>query len=85
MHSSLIGKIEKARRYAAERDRVKLTEFKADFRGEHDIHEVTFHEGDWHCTCEFFTGWGTCSHTMAMQRILAEFIPEELPSRQPVA
>ncbi len=77
MHSSLIGKIEKARRYAQERDRVTFTSFKTTFRGEHDSYEVGFDAGRWHCTCAFFAGWGVCSHTMALQKILAEMLPKE--------
>jgi hypothetical protein len=77
MHSSLIGKIEKARRYAQESDRVSFTSFKTKFRGEHDYYEVEYDGGRWHCTCNFFGGWGVCSHTMALQRILGEMLPKE--------
>ena len=77
MQSSLIGKIEKAKRYAQERDRVTFTEFKVNFRGEHNTYALSYKEGKWHCTCRFFSGWETCSHTMAMQRILAEMLPKE--------
>jgi hypothetical protein len=77
MHSSLIGKIEKARRYAEERDRITFGNFKISFRGEHDLYQVDFNEGRWQCTCNFFAGWGLCSHTMAMQRILGEMLPAE--------
>ena len=77
MHSSLIGKIEKARRYAEERDRVTFGRFKVTFRGEHDLYEVDFEEGRCQCTGNFFAGWGLCSHTMAMQRILGEMVPAD--------
>ena len=75
MQSSLISKVEKARRYAQEPQRVCFTEFKATFHGEHDLYTVTYEEGQWHCTCHFFEGWDTCSHTMAMQRILGDHLP----------
>jgi hypothetical protein len=83
MHSSLIGKIEKARRYAQERDRISFTGFKTTFRGEHDTYDVEYVGGRWKCSCNFFAGWGVCSHTMALQRILGEMLPKEaqaLPS-----
>ncbi len=76
MQSSLIGKIEKARRYAQEPDRVSFVSFKTTFRGENDNHVVEFADGRWHCTCNFFAGWGICSHTMALQRILGEMLPK---------
>ncbi len=36
MQSSLIGKIEKAKRYAEEKDRITFTDFSVNFRGEND-------------------------------------------------
>ena len=77
MQSSLIGKIEKAKRYAQEKDRVTLTGLSASFRGEHDEYALSYKEGKWHCSCHFFATRGTCSHCMAMQKILAEMLPEE--------
>jgi hypothetical protein len=74
VHSSLIGKIEKARRYAQEPERVTMTEFKATFRGENDSHEVAYSSGKWKCSCEFFASWETCCHTMALERILAPMV-----------
>ncbi|MBI4298845.1 MAG: hypothetical protein HY666_03705 [Chloroflexi bacterium] len=75
MYSSLIGKIEKAKRYAEEPGRVTISDLKAAFRGEHDTHSVSFRRGEWLCSCEFFTGHGTCSHSMALQRILDGMLP----------
>jgi hypothetical protein len=66
VHSSLIGKIEKAKRYAQEPDRVTLSEFAADFRGDHDNYTVSYKNKKWHCTCPFFSQRGTCSHVMAL-------------------
>ena len=77
MQSSLIGKVEKAKRYAEEPDRVTLSEFAADFRGEHNSYTVSYRDGKWNCTCHFFPQWGLCSHVMALQRLLAEMLPEQ--------
>ncbi|MBI2863908.1 MAG: hypothetical protein HYX94_05035 [Chloroflexi bacterium] len=76
MNSSMIGKIQKAKRYAQERDRICISEFVAQFRGEHDNYVLTYKDNRWHCTCHFFSGWGVCSHTMAMERILADMLPK---------
>ncbi len=76
MHSSLIGKIEKARRYAEEReDRIKFQALAVRFRGENDEHEVTLDGSRWSCTCDFFEGYGTCCHTMALERVLDGMLP----------
>ena len=83
MQSSLIGKIEKAKRYAKEPERVTLSEFAADFKGEHSNYSVSYKDGKWHCTCHFFSQRGFCSHTMALQRIFVGVLSEEaaaLPS-----
>jgi len=77
MQSSLIGKIEKAHRYAQERGRVTFADFTASFRGEHDTYGLSYKEGQWHCSCSFFSKWRLCSHTMALQKILSEMLPEE--------
>ena len=77
MQSSLISKIEKAKRYAQERDRVTFSEFSLNFRGEHDNHTLSYNKGKWHCSCYFFSTCGQCSHRMAMERILGEMLPRE--------
>jgi hypothetical protein len=77
MHSSLIGKIQKANLYAREPERVTFTDFTATFRGEHDSYEVRYHGGRWSCNCHFFPGWGVCSHVMALQKMIAPMLPRE--------
>jgi hypothetical protein len=77
MQSSLIGKIEKAKRYAGEKDRVMFSEFSAKFHGENGDYTTGFGSGKWHCTCDFFANWGTCSHTMALEKMLENMLPKE--------
>jgi len=74
MNSSFIGKVDKARKYAEEKDRVSITTFKANFHGIHGSYEVTFDTGTWNCQCHFFVGHQACSHTMALQRILDQVL-----------
>jgi len=54
MQSSLIGKIEKAKRYAQEPDRVTFNELAVKFRGENSEYQTGYKDGKWHCTCSFF-------------------------------
>ena len=77
MRSSLIGKIEKAKRYAQEPGRVTLTSLTADFHGENANHEMSYADGKWQCSCDFFSQWGTCSHVMALHQILTGELPQE--------
>ena len=77
MQSSLIGKIDKAKRYAQEPQRVMFSRLSVKFRGEHDDYFTGYRDGAWHCSCNFFSTWRICSHTMALQRILGNMLPEE--------
>ena len=77
MQSSLIGKIEKAKRYAQETERVTFSELSAKFKGENDDYTINYKDEKWHCSCHFFSNWGMCSHTMALERILANMLPKE--------
>lgn len=76
MHSDLIGKIEKSRRYAQEPERVTINDLAVTFRGGND-HCITLQKGTWHCDCQFFSGWQTCSHVMALQRVFEPMLDAE--------
>jgi hypothetical protein len=80
MNSSMIGKIEKAHRYAKEPSRIKFQEFVATFQGGHDTYTVTLKDGHWTCSCHTFESHvvGTCAHVMAMQAVLGEMLDEEV-------
>ena len=77
MDSGMIGKIEKARRYAQERDRIRFHAFEVEFRGDHDRYIVSYNNGEWACGCNFFSMRGVCSHTMTMERILSDMLASE--------
>ena len=77
MQSSLIGKIDKAKRYAQETDRITFSELSVQFRGDNDSHVTGYKDGKWHCTCDFFSHWELCSHTMALEKILDNMLPKE--------
>jgi hypothetical protein len=79
MNSSMIGKIEKAHRYAREPERVRFHSFEATFRGSHDEYVVRLHDDEWSCNCHTFSSHvvGTCSHIMALQQILAPMLSDE--------
>lgn len=74
MDYGLIGKIEKAKRYAQERDRIEFKQFKVVFEGENNQHTVTYDQGEWHCTCDFFQTRSRCSHTMALETVLEDMV-----------
>lgn len=77
MNSTLISKVEKARRYAEEPERVRFDSFSVAFQGGHDEHHVTMQGSNFTCTCHFYEVHDTCAHIMAMQRILHEMLTDE--------
>jgi hypothetical protein len=75
MDYGMIGKIEKAKRYAEDRHRIAFETFKATFDGENNPHTVEYIDGVWRCDCDFFLTRNVCSHTMALERILEGMLP----------
>ena len=85
MDSSMIGKIEKAKRYAAEKERrVVFTQFRVTLEGDNNTWTVAFDAGRWSCGCHYFSTHGLCQHTMAMERVLGVMLPPS-PERVPAA
>jgi hypothetical protein len=76
MDYGMIGKIEKAKRYAAEKDRIKIKSMIVTFDGENNPHTVSLADGIWQCDCDFFQTRARCSHTMALEMILDGMLPE---------
>jgi hypothetical protein len=76
MDSGLISKIQKAKRYAEQRDRIHVETLTVTFNGDNNPHTVHFDHGNWQCDCDFFQTRGKCSHTIALEIILEGMLPE---------
>ena len=79
MHSSMIGKIEKAHRYAREPERIRLNRLESTFHGGHDDYTVRLDGETWTCTCHTYASHvvgDTCAHIMAMQQILGQMLTD---------
>ncbi|MBA4419520.1 MAG: hypothetical protein C0391_00005 [Anaerolinea sp.] len=76
MDYGMIGKIDKAKRYAQERKRIHLNAMTVTFEGENNNHNVVYKDGEWQCDCDFFQTRSRCSHTMALEMILDGLVPE---------
>jgi hypothetical protein len=72
MDSGMIGKIQKSKQYATERERISIDSLSVTFQGQNNAHQVCFENGKWHCDCDFFQTRDRCSHTMALERILIQ-------------
>ena len=75
MDSGMIGKIQKAKRYAQERERFHIQDLKVSMDGANNSHNISFADGKWDCDCDFFHGHGLCTHTMALEELLKGMLP----------
>jgi hypothetical protein len=75
MDYGMIGKLEKAKRYAEERHRFLFNKFDLTFYGDNNNHHVTFDGGVFTCDCEFFVTHKRCAHTMALEILLKDMVP----------
>jgi hypothetical protein len=75
MDSGLIGKIEKAKRYAQERNRFHFESLSVNIDGENNSHRVQYANNQWTCDCDFFRTRGLCTHTMALEEVLKDMLP----------
>src|SRR6184192_3953258 len=69
MYSSLISKIEKAKQYAEEPERISFKSLEVAFRGDNGTHAVSLKGDEWSCECEHFHTSGLCAHVMTLQRV----------------
>ena len=69
MYSSLISKIEKAKRYAEEPQRITIQQLEVRFRGDNSSHNVSLKGDEWSCECDHFHTSGLCAHVMTLQRL----------------
>jgi len=84
MRSGMIGKIEKAHRYAMEPERFRVQRMEVCVSGDNGDHVVTLEGGRWRCPCDFFRHNEACAHSMALERmypaITAEPHPQAIPA-----
>ena len=74
MDYGMIGKIEKAKLYAEERDRIVFNSFQVQIQGDNNVHVVSYKQGNWDCDCDFFSSRAVCGHTMTMERVLQDMV-----------
>ncbi len=77
MDSGMIGKIDKAKRYAQEPHRFHFDSFTVKIDGENNSHIVRFSNNSWDCDCDYFRLRGICTHTMSLSNhIIKGMVPE---------
>jgi len=76
MDYGLIGKLEKAKRYAEDRSRFRFNQFDLTFHGDNNDHHVTYENGSFNCDCEFYLTHKRCGHSMALEILLKDMLGE---------
>jgi len=76
MDYGLIGKMEKAKRYAEDRTRFRFDKFELTFQGDNNNHKVSYSDSEFQCDCEFFLTHKRCAHTMALEELLKDMLSE---------
>jgi hypothetical protein len=77
MDYGMIGKIEKARLYAAEPKRITFKAFTVEFRGSNNVYTTSLVGDSWQCTCPGFHSHHICPHIMAMEKMFAPMLKRE--------
>ena len=77
MDYGMIGKIEKAKRYAEERNRITFNSLSIAFRGDNSNYTLSLNENGWHCTCPGFQMHHICPHLMSVERLFSSMIKRD--------
>jgi hypothetical protein len=80
MDYSMISKIQKAKDYAQEKERIQIDSISVSFDGKNNPHSVRLENAEWQCDCSFFQARGTCSHTMALEILFEGMLPDMMPA-----
>ncbi|MCA9905133.1 MAG: SWIM zinc finger family protein [Anaerolineae bacterium] len=70
MDYGMIGKIEKAKRYAEQPQRITFHHFVAEFKGDNSLYTIQFTPEGWDCTCPGFRAHGICPHVMSLEKLM---------------
>jgi hypothetical protein len=77
MDYGMIGKIEKARRYAEEPQRVTLKTLQVEFDGNNNHYHIQLDGGGWQCSCPGFQQHRICPHIMTLERLFRPMLKRD--------
>ncbi|MCB9450698.1 MAG: SWIM zinc finger family protein [Anaerolineaceae bacterium] len=77
MDYGMIGKIEKAKRYAEERDRITFNSLAVEFKGNNNFYEIRLNGEGWQCSCPGFQSHAICPHVMTMERLFKPMLKRD--------
>ncbi|MBZ0278786.1 MAG: SWIM zinc finger family protein [Anaerolineae bacterium] len=77
MDYGMIGKIEKAKRYAEERDRITFNSLEIEFKGNNNFYHISLTDSGWRCSCPGFQAHAICPHIMTMERLFKPMLKRD--------
>lgn len=69
MATSMISKIQKAKEYAEQPERVTFHTLVIAFKGDNNDYTVALSNDGWSCSCPGFQKYGICPHIMSLEKI----------------
>jgi hypothetical protein len=73
----MINKIQKAREYAGEPERVTFHTLNIEFRGDNSNYTLALGPDGWSCTCPGFGKYGICPHAMAVEKLFKPMLKRD--------
>lgn len=77
MDASMINKIQKAKEYAEQPERVTFHTLSMQFQGDNDTYHMGLGADGWSCTCPGFQKYGICPHIMAVEKLFKPMLKKE--------
>jgi hypothetical protein len=77
MDYGMIGKIEKAKWYAAHPERATFNTFTITFKGDNNSYTLSMTNEGWDCSCPGFHTHSICPHIMAVEKLFKPMIKRQ--------
>ena len=77
MDASMINKIQKAKEYATQPERITFNSMVVEFRGDNSSYELTLGPDGWSCTCPGMKKYGICPHIMCIEKLLKPMLKRD--------
>lgn len=77
MDTSMINKIQKAKEYAQEPERVTFHNLTVEFHGDNGTYTLSLGPDGWSCTCPGFQKYGICPHIMAVEKLFKPMLKRD--------
>jgi hypothetical protein len=77
MDTSFANKVQKAKEYAAEPERVTFHALTLEFRGDNNSYTISLGPDGWSCTCPGFQKYGICPHIMSIEKLFKPMLKRD--------